>query len=565
MNEKAENGDVPAGQTEVGTAGWTNILYFVDADQLPEAYGGKFEFKYDHDVSAPAARSANFIASTPVTISALRSPPPPARPHTTTTSSTTKSIRPTPIMSLDDIFTSIVEKDTTKLDLLLSQNPKLINQTNDHSWTPLHMASRYGFEDGIKILIKKGANVKLLTNDGKSPVDLALSWNYVKCAEVMGYVAPTAGEKKGRDGGKVEYYSDSVNFFAGSVLNRLSEQRENDSWLLGSLENAKVLVFDGGLFPVLEKKQVGWVSRREVDAKLGRSLVDVVKELQARTLDGNSSTIPPIVFLGIDEAGECYWALDACGISALTQYMTSSLNITFSELRPGAFALSKREASILTQARSILDWNKRNLFCPSCGNKTRSGHAGYKRICLLDSCVSHKSVQNFSYPRTDPVAIVCITNQSNTHVLLGRQKSWPKGTYSCIAGFIESGETLEDGARREALEETGIKLGRVIYHSSQPWPFPSQLMIGMIGEAVTEDVKLVDKELEDARWFSREEVLEALRRPPTAWGRRGGDNVEGEVGDKKVTLNMPASYAIAHVIVKAWAEGDVKFPPLPKM
>lgn len=113
----------------------------------------------------------------------------------------------------------------------------------------------------------------------------------------------------------------------------------------------------------------------------------------------------------------------------------------------------------------------------------------------------------------DPVVITCVISHDGERVLLGRQAAWPKGTYSCLAGFVEPGESLEEAARREVKEESGVRVGHVMYHSSQPWPFPNSLMIGCHAEAISEDINIAleDQELEDARWFTRQEILDALK------------------------------------------------------
>lgn len=149
------------------------------------------------------------------------------------------------------------------------------------------------------------------------------------------------------------------------------------------------------------------------------------------------------------------------------------------------------------------------------------------------------------------MVIVCVISPDGERVLLGRQAIWPKGTYSCLAGFVEPGESLEEAARREVKEESGIPLGHVLYHSSQPWPFPNSLMIGCHAEALSEDVDITkeDKELEDAKWFTRSQVLEALKSTRNTWGKPSDDD----------TLRVPPATAIAHHIMKAWAmrEGEV--------
>jgi NAD+ diphosphatase len=180
---------------------------------------------------------------------------------------------------------------------------------------------------------------------------------------------------------------------------------------------------------------------------------------------------------------------------------------------------------ILGQAKSLLYWHARHRFCPNCGAPTRVAAAGWRREC--DAC----KAQHF--PRTDPVVIMLAVD--GERCLLGRQARFPKGMYSCLAGFIEAGETMEDAVRREIAEEAGIATGRVTYLASQPWPFPSSLMIGCIAQAATTDVVIDAVELEDARWFARDEARAML----------AGSHPDG--------LAAPQPLAIAHHIIRAWA------------
>jgi len=145
-----------------------------------------------------------------------------------------------------------------------------------------------------------------------------------------------------------------------------------------------------------------------------------------------------------------------------------------------------------------------------------------------------------------------VISADGERVLLGRQAIWPRGMYSCLAGFLEPGESLEEAARREVKEESGVRLGHVHYHSSQPWPFPNSLMVGCHAEAVNEDIDITkeDKELEDAKWFTRPQVLEALNGARTTWGKPSEDD----------TLRVPPSTAIAHHILKAWATREGEIP-----
>jgi NAD+ diphosphatase len=188
--------------------------------------------------------------------------------------------------------------------------------------------------------------------------------------------------------------------------------------------------------------------------------------------------------------------------------------------------LSQHELAVLAQARALLFWHERHRFCSNCGAATLMADAGYRRDC--GKC----KAQHF--PRTDPVVIIVITGPQG--VLLGRGHGFQPGVYSALAGFMEPGESIEEAARREVFEETGIRIGPIAYHSSQPWPFPASLMIGLIGQATTSDIAIAAEELDDARWFEREEVVQMLEnRHP-----RG--------------LKVPRPAAIAHHLIRASLE-----------
>jgi len=158
--------------------------------------------------------------------------------------------------------------------------------------------------------------------------------------------------------------------------------------------------------------------------------------------------------------------------------------------------------AILGQAKSLMYWHARHGYCSACGAKTRVAAAGWRREC--DAC------QAQHFPRTDPVVIMLAVK--GDQCLLGRQPRFPPGMYSCLAGFVEAGETLEEAVSRELFEEAGIRTGNVRYLASQPWPFPSSMMIGCIADAHDLDLKIDHNELEDARWFSREEARHLLKR-----------------------------------------------------
>ncbi|MEC9342651.1 MAG: NAD(+) diphosphatase, partial [Pseudomonadota bacterium] len=193
--------------------------------------------------------------------------------------------------------------------------------------------------------------------------------------------------------------------------------------------------------------------------------------------------------------------------------------------------LYKRQAgqgdmAAIAHGGAMLHWHRMNRFCGKCGQESRSAIGGYRRDCA--QCGST------IFPRTDPVVIMLAVD--GDRCLLGRSPHFQPGWYSTLAGFVEPGETIEDAVRRETFEESGIRIGRVRYHASQPWPFPHSLMIGAFGEALSREI-VIDDELEDCRWFTRDEVRQMI----------AGDHPEG--------LRSPPRKAIAYTLISAWALG----------
>jgi NAD+ diphosphatase len=226
-----------------------------------------------------------------------------------------------------------------------------------------------------------------------------------------------------------------------------------------------------------------------------------------------SANTQECVLLGVDTDGTGWFASQAQADESLMDLRSLAV----------AGTLPGDELAILAQARSLLHWHERHGFCANCGVKTEMCDAGYRRHCA--ACATDH------FPRTDPVIIIAVRHK--TRMLLGRQSAWPDGMYSTLAGFMEPGETIEEAARREVYEEAGIRVGDIKFHANQPWPFPSSLMIGLIGEALTDDVVIDPKELETARWFERDEVQSMLDR----------NHPQG--------LNAPLPLAIAHHLIRA--------------
>jgi len=224
----------------------------------------------------------------------------------------------------------------------------------------------------------------------------------------------------------------------------------------------------------------------------------------------------PLFGIGIDpDAAEAHKSRDDLLVTDLRSIATGAL-VAPAHLPP------------LAEAKALLAWHGRHRFCSRCGAPTKTVQAGWRRDCA--ACGAEH------FPRTDPVVIMLAIH--GERCLLGRQSRFAKGMWSCLAGFVEPGETIEEAVRRETLEEAGIVCGRVAYFASQPWPFPMSLMIGCHAQALTTELKVDRTELEDARWFERDEVAAMmLRRHPDG-----------------LTATHPV--AIAHHIIRAWLEAD---------
>ncbi|WP_245294845.1 NAD(+) diphosphatase [Rhizobium rhizosphaerae] len=185
------------------------------------------------------------------------------------------------------------------------------------------------------------------------------------------------------------------------------------------------------------------------------------------------------------------------------------------------------------QAESLIVWNATHRFCGKCGSPTENRSGGYRRVCT--------ACGHTLFPRTDPVVIMLTIDLERDLCLLGRGVHFPPGMYSCLAGFVEPGETIENAVRRETLEESAIQLGRVRYHASQPWPMPHSLMIGCFAEAKSTEIRFDQRELEDCRWFTRAETAELLAR---------ATGVGAEEGER----NSPPKGAIAHRLMRDWLD-----------
>jgi NAD+ diphosphatase len=247
---------------------------------------------------------------------------------------------------------------------------------------------------------------------------------------------------------------------------------------------------------------------------------------QARALGRNAE----FIFLGfIDSAPRFALALDP----AVVETLKAQADFLVIDLRSIAVQglVDADHLSPMAEGKALLNWHMRHRFCSNCGAATNVVEGGWRRDC--PAC----RAQHF--PRTDPVVIMLPVK--GERCLLGRSHRFQAALWSCLAGFVEPGETIEDAVRRETREEAGIVCGRVSYFRSQPWPFPTSLMIGCHAEALTEELIIDRAELDDARWFDREEVAQMLLRRHTG------------------SLTTPPTVAIAYHIIRAWVEEEIDF------
>lgn len=300
-----------------------------------------------------------------------------------------------------------------------------------------------------------------------------------------------------------------TNVFAGNPLNRVSDRRGDQAWLaeqLASPDALAVAIWNGR--PLVQKTDGGL----EIAYIAGR---------MAGELAGGTEKL---LFLGLWKETPVF-AVDLDDLADPAEGGALAGLGEFRDMRAAAPKLPGPEAAIAGTARQMFEWRRRHKHCPGCGEHTHAFDGGWKRKC--EACNTEH------FPRTDPVVIMLPYH--GDRCMLGRGATWPAGMFSALAGFLEPGESIEEACARELFEEAGLKTAKVHYHSTQPWPFPSSLMIGLLAEVEDDQAAPDQTELAEVRWFSREEATSLL-----------SGQVEG--------VTTPQAMAIAHQLIKAWTE-----------
>ncbi|KAK8114394.1 NAD(+) diphosphatase [Apiospora kogelbergensis] len=322
---------------------------------------------------------------------------------------------------------------------------------------------------------------------------------------------------------------ETANYFSGSPLNRVSFLRSEHAFLASAFSHptASFLLMNNLSPAVKDAANLGYVTKADVEPLTGAEPFRETEEEWAKGF--NSDVVSPVIlFLGLDEKkatgfeykefkGAPYFAIDVtpkAGLADKANKVMEAVKAKGLDFSKSArmMTLTASEASIYAQARALLDWNALDTNEGALRRTTRGVPKGNPPKERGD-CPTRHGVSNLCFPRTDPTIIVAVVSADGTKILLGRNKRFPPDWYSTLAGFLEPGESIEEAVRREVWEESGVTAGRVVLHSSQPWPYPANLMIGAIAQATPngETIDLGnDPELEDAKWFSMEEVRDAL-------------------------------------------------------
>lgn len=302
------------------------------------------------------------------------------------------------------------------------------------------------------------------------------------------------------------------NFYAGGRIERAAHKRLDPDWVAARFGDPRTRVY-----PVWRSQNL--IVGTGDDGPRAASL----SAAEARGLpDGE------LALLGM--VGEvAHFALDVSHLEQPEAKVPFAGAGRFTDLRAVGPLLPRDQGALLAYARGLMHWHLRHRFCGSCGAPTRSLMAGHQRRCGNPDCAQDH------FPRTDPAVIMLV--HDGDRIVLGRQRIWPPGMRSVLAGFVEPGESLEDAVAREVMEEVGIPVSEVRYHSSQPWPFPASIMLGFTARAARRRLKVNLSELEAAGWYRRDR----LRASP-----------------EDATFRLPRRDSIARRLIEDWLAGDVR-------
>ncbi|XP_078107635.1 NAD-capped RNA hydrolase NUDT12 isoform X1 [Sander vitreus] len=428
--------------------------------------------------------------------------------------------------------------DLTQVSTLLSHVPSLINQTGYSGWTGLMLAARNGHYEVVEALLSHGCDKFSVNSSSQTAYDIAKFWGHRHISNLLGRADD--GSQRVLPGSDPHQQE---NYFSRETLDRLSAKRADTVWLEDKQSDPDtVYLLFYNLSPMVRSSQED--DNAGGETKLCRFRYEAVKDLLQKP-----ATV--LIFLGVEkrktpssssssqtvdgiQEPPAWFAINTDDAAAELLKRCRERNCSFPKTpNRDLLKLNEEEAGVVAQARSVLAWHSRYSFCPTCGSSTTLEEGGYKRSCLNLDCRSLKGVHNTCYPRVDPVVIMLVIHPDGNQCLLGRKKIFPVGMFSCLAGFIEPGEAMEEAVRREVEEESGVKVGPVQYVSCQPWPMPSNLMIGCLAVAISTDIKVDENEIEEARWFPRQQVIDSFRGAHPA-------------------LTMPPRQTIAHQLIRHW-------------
>lgn len=275
----------------------------------------------------------------------------------------------------------------------------------------------------------------------------------------------------------------AISFYATGDFDRSAHLRQNSAWLAAKMQDP------------LSQLHLTWRGHNLVLMD-GQPRAQFLRLIDHQDVIGRAATI---IFLG-RTSETAFFAAD---LSDLDKTEVAALG-SFAELRSIGQIAPQRDGALMAYARGLMHWHERHRFCGRCGHATIVEAAGHQRRCSRAECgLVH-------FPRLDPAVIMRITHRHprlGERILMARQASWAPGMHSVLAGFVETGETLEAAVARETFEEAGLAVINIRYFASQPWPFPSSLMLGFTAEAISDEIKLDNDELQSARWLTREELL----------------------------------------------------------